>query len=135
MSRAKVGGLVVGAVLVIVYAIAAATDENSGEIVVAGAVALAVLALYWWLAVVRPSARAEGNTPAAISLGSGILAGATMIVWWIGLPLLLGGGAVVLGLDGRERAARGAGRGTVATVGLVLGALASVVWLVAALAD
>ncbi|MGH7433284.1 MAG: hypothetical protein ACREJL_05980 [Candidatus Methylomirabilales bacterium] len=135
MSRAKVGGLAVAAILVIVYGVAIATDENPGELAVVGAVALGVLAVYWWLAVLRPSARAEGNTPAIVSLVSGILAGATMILWWMGLPVVLGGGAVVLGLEGRDRAANGAGRGALAIVGLALGGLASLTWIVVALTD
>jgi hypothetical protein len=138
MSRVKLGGLVAAAIIIIVYGVAAAAapaNENPGELVVVGAIALGVLAIYWWLGVMRPSARAEGNTPAAVSLVSGILAGATMIVWWMGLPWILGSGAVVLGLEGRDRAAGGAGRGALAIIGLVLGALASVTWVVVALTD
>lgn len=135
MSKARIGALAAAAVIVIVYGIAAARDENPGELLVVGAIALVVLAVYWWLAVVRPSARAEGNTPAMVSLVSAIVGAAAIPVWWMGLPFVLGSGAVATGLEGRERAGRGAGRQGLATVGLVLGALLSVFWVIIAFTD
>jgi hypothetical protein len=58
----------------------------------------------------------------------GILAVATIVVFWLGLPTILGAAAIALGLGARER---GAETGK-ATAGLVLGTLAIVAHVVLA---
>lgn len=127
-------GTVVWVVLVgiITGAILASDDprDRSAEnwVFVAG-VAL-VTALIWWLLVVRPIARPEGNTPAKAGLIAGIVAVPAIVVFWAGLPFVLGAAALVLGLEGRARAESGGGRAGIALAATILGAVVSVGWLV-----
>ena len=74
----------------------------------------------------------DGNAPARRSLVLGVVAVLTFVVFWTGLPIVLGVPAVVLGAEGRARSATQDG-GAEATAGLLFGALgilATVVLLV-----
>lgn len=80
-------------------------------------VVLVTLALF---AVVGPlSLRGSGNRPAATSLAVGVVSVVGVLGFWISAPIILGGLAVTLGLEGRQRD----GRHRAATAGIVLGTL------------
>lgn len=71
-------------------------------------------------AVVGPlSLRGAGNRPAVTSLAVGVVSIVGVLGFWLSAPIILGGLAVTLGLEGRQRG----GHRRAATAGLVLGAL------------
>ena len=77
-------------------------------------------------------AETDGNAPARRALVLGVAALITCVVFWTGLPIVLGVPAIVLAAEGRARAGT-YGQGAEATAGAVLGgfaALATVVLLV-----
>jgi hypothetical protein len=77
-------------------------------------------------------AEADDNPPARRALVLGIVALVTCIVFWTGLPIVIGIPALVLAAEGRARAGTYDG-GAEATAGAVLGgfaALATIVLLV-----
>jgi peptidoglycan/LPS O-acetylase OafA/YrhL len=78
-------------------------------------------------------AEGDGNAPARRALVLGALALVTMIFFWTGLPIVLGVPALVLGAEGRARAATH-GQGPEATAGAVLGGFAVIVTVVAFIA-
>ena len=99
-------------------------DDDTGYFIIASLVAIAVaIALFWGLLP-------RITQPGLGALMIGILAVGTIIVFWLGLPTILGAAAIALGLDGREDSAE---RGK-ATAGIVLGALAVVAHVVLAFA-
>src|SRR3954451_4411734 len=69
-----------------------------------------------------PATEAEfdGNAPARRALVLGAAALVTCILFWTGLPIVLGVPALVLGAEGRARAGTH-GQGAEATAGMVLG--------------
>jgi hypothetical protein len=78
-------------------------------------------------------AETDGNAPARRAVVLGAAALVTLVVFWTGLPIILGIPALVLAAEGRARAAS-FGQGGEATAGAVLGgfaALAAVVALIA----
>jgi hypothetical protein len=100
-------------------------EQNAGgspweiPIVIAVTIALFTLLGGWaW--------RGESNRPAKVALVCGVLGLVGVIAFFVMAPIILGGLAVTLGLEGRDRAAA-EGRGTQAAVGIILGAVAFVV--------
>ena len=96
---------------------------------VIGTMILAALLLRF---VPATEAETDGNAPARRALVLGVLALVTCVVFWTGAPIVLGVPALVLGAEGRARAAT-YGNGAEATAGAVLGgfaALATVVLLI-----
>jgi hypothetical protein len=75
----------------------------------------------------------DGNAPARRSLVLGLAAVVTMVVFWTGLPIILGAPAVVLGAEGRARSGVH-GQAAEATAGIVLGAFAVIANVVALVA-
>jgi hypothetical protein len=71
-------------------------------------------------------AETDGNAPARRSLVLGALALVTLVVFWTGLPIVLGIPAVVLAAEGRARAGT-YGQGGEATAGAILGGFAALV--------
>ena len=67
-----------------------------------------------------------GNRPAKVGLVCGILGLAGVTAFFLSAPIIFGGLAVTLGLEGRRRAAT-EGRGTQALAAIVLGAVSFVV--------
>jgi hypothetical protein len=77
-------------------------------------------------------ADADGNAPARRGLVLGAVAFVALVVFWTGLPIIVGIPALVLAAEGRARAGTH-GHGGEATAGAVLGgfaALAAVVLLI-----
>jgi hypothetical protein len=77
-------------------------------------------------------AETDGNAPARRALVLGAVAFVCLIVFWTGLPIIIGIPALVLAAEGRARAAT-YGQGSEATAGAILGgvaALAAVVILI-----
>lgn len=76
--------------------------------------------------------RAPRNRPALVGLVLSILAVAGVLAFFISAPIVLGGVAATLGMEGRRRAEEG--RGRLATVAVVVGVLAclggTALWLV-----
>lgn len=85
-----------------------------------------------WAAVIWLAREPDaGNRAAVGAVAAGALGVVTDVVFFLGFPLVLGVGAVVLGRDGLTRADAGAGRRAVARTGLVLGVVAVVLWVAA----
>ena len=63
------------------------------------------------------------NRPALAGLVIAILAFLGVVAYWISAPIMLGGLAVTLGVEGRRRAGRG--RARTATLAIALGGLAT----------
>jgi hypothetical protein len=105
------------------WLVAGGDDEIVGWIIVS--VVGTLIAAYLLLKFV-PDTEAEtsGNAPARRGLVLGALALLTCLVFWTGLPIVLGIPAVVLGAEGRARAET-YGQGGEATAGAVLGGFAA----------
>ncbi len=71
----------------------------------------------------RRSQALRTNRPAKAGLVSSVLGLLTIVAFWSGLPVILGGAGVALGMAGQERAAE-AGRRRLATAAIIVGALA-----------
>ena len=71
----------------------------------------------------------DGNAPARRALVLGVAALITVVVFWTALPIVLGIPALVLGAEGRARAATQGHLGE-ATAGMVLGGFAVVATVV-----
>ena len=115
------------------WLVAGGDDEIVGWIIVS---VVGTLIAAWLLLKFVPDTEAEtdGNAPARRGLVLGALALLTCVVFWTGLPIVLGIPAMVLGAEGQARAATH-GPGGEATAGMVLGgfaALATTVLLVSA---
>lgn len=103
---------------------------DGGDLIVMSiqtAVAVAVWAVVLLLAR-EPDA---GNRAAPGAVVTGALGALGCAVFWTGVPLVLGIGAVLLGRLATTRADQGAGRLSLARTGLTLGVLAIVLWLAA----
>ena len=70
-------------------------------------------------------AETEGNAPARRALVLGAVAVVCLVVFWTGLPIIIGIPAVVLAAEGRARAGT-YGQGAEATAGAILGGFAAV---------
>ena len=106
------------------WLVAGGNDEIVGWIIVSvvGALIAAALLLRF---VPATEAETDGNPPARRALVLGAAALLTCIVFWTGLPIVLGIPAIVLAAEGRARDAA-YGQGTEATAGAVLGGFAAV---------
>jgi hypothetical protein len=120
MAAASVVGLLVGP----------EHRVDSGDLVfLAIEVAAGILV---WAAVMWLDREPDGaNRAAAGAVGVGILGVVSTVAFWFGIAIALGVGAVLLGRDGLARAEGGAGRRTVARIGLVLGIVALGLWAAA----
>jgi len=87
---------------------------------------LVTLALFALLGGWAWSASSTSNRPAKVALVCGILGLVGVLAFFVSAPIILGGLAVTLGVEGRLRAAT-EGRGTQALAAIVLGAIAFVV--------
>lgn len=78
--------------------------------------------------------RGSGNRPALVGMVLSIVSVLGVVAFWISAPIVLGGLAATLGVEGRRRAAEG--RGRMASVAVALGLLACVcgtaLWLAGA---
>jgi hypothetical protein len=87
------------------------------------------------VAVLSP--RLEAVEHENVALVCGVLGLVGVVAFWLSAPIVLGGLAVTLGVEGRRRADQG--RGTVALAAIVIGAVAFVVgaaiWLLWASPD
>jgi hypothetical protein len=96
------------------------------------AVALALFAVVSSRAL---RASAKTNSPARAALVCGILAPLSLVIFWLSLPIILGGLALTLGSEGLKRSQAEGGRRR-ALAAMALGALAAaanaVFWLVMA---
>jgi uncharacterized membrane protein len=102
--------------------------EYVGWVIVSalGTLILAALLLRF---VPSTEAETDGNAPARRALVLGGVALVTCVVFWTGLPIILGVPAIVLAAEGRAR--DGAhGQGGEATAGAVLGGFAAVATIV-----
>jgi hypothetical protein len=89
-----------------------------------------LVALGVFAAVGIPAWRGAHNRPARAAVVCGVLGVVGVLAYWISAPIILGGLAVTLGVEGRRRAAEG--RRGEAVAGIVLGAigvvLGAVLW-------
>jgi hypothetical protein len=101
--------------------------------IIVSLVGTAILAALLLRFVPATEEETDGNAPARRALVLGVAALVTLVVFWTGLPIILGVPALVLAAEGQARAAT-YGQGGEATAGAVLGgfaALAAVVLLIA----
>jgi hypothetical protein len=115
------------------WLVAGGDDDIVGWIIVS-VVGTAILAALLLRFVPATEAETDGNAPARRALVVGAIALLTCLVFWTGLPIVLGVPALVLAAEGRARAAT-YGQGNEATAGAVLGgfaALATIILLVTA---
>jgi hypothetical protein len=103
------------------------TNDDDKEVVgwivvsVVGTLIAAALLLRF---VPATEAETDGNAPARRALVLGAVALVTCVVFWTGLPIIIGIPALVLAAEGRARAAT-YGQGGEATAGAVLGGFAA----------
>ena len=92
---------------------------------------LGLLILSFFLLKFVPDTEAEmdGNAPARRALVLGAAALITLVVFWTGLPIVIGVPAMVLAAEGRARSGT-YGQAGEATAGLVLGGFAALVAIV-----
>ena len=92
------------------------------------------LALFGLLGSWAWRSKSGTSRPAKVALVSGVLGLVGVVAFFLSVPIILGGLAVTLGVEGTRRAAQ-EGRGRYALVGTILGAVAFVVgaaiWLLA----
>ncbi|MCD2185665.1 hypothetical protein [Actinomycetospora soli] len=93
------------------------------------AVMTAVAVAAWAVVLLLAREPDAGNRSATGAVVIGALGSLGCVVFWTGVPLVLGIGAVLLGRLATTRAEQGAGRGRLARAGLALGVLALVLWL------
>ena len=97
-------------------------DDDTGYFIIASLIAIAVAIVLFWVILPRIT------RPGLGALIIGIVAVATIVVFWLGLPTIVGAAAISLGLSARESSAE-PGK---ATAGIVLGALAVIAHIVLA---
>ena len=107
-------------------------DNSTGDVIGCIVVALVDLALLaglvaWLVPRERAAAPARAQRTALILA---VVALVTCVVFWLGVPIAIGAGALALGVWLRETAAEGRGK---ATVAIVLGAFAMLASFVALL--
>lgn len=88
--------------------------------------ALVIAGVVFGLVAPWATRRAQGmrsNRPATAGLVASVLGVLAIVAFWSGLPIILGGAGVALGLTGKERAAE-AGRGRIALAAIALGVIA-----------
>ncbi|HEX6712634.1 MAG TPA: hypothetical protein VF066_04585 [Thermoleophilaceae bacterium] len=104
------------------WLVAGGDDEVVGWIIVSvvGTLIAAGLLLRF---VPATEAETDGNVPARRALVLGIVALITCVVFWTGLPIVIGIPALVLAAEGRARDAT-YGQGTEATAGAILAGFA-----------
>ena len=95
-------------------------DDDTGYFISASLISIAVAIVLFWVVLPRIS------RPGLGALILGIIAVATIVVFWLGLPTIVGAAAIAIGLGARESSAEP----SKATAGIVLGALAVVVHIV-----
>jgi hypothetical protein len=110
------------------WLVASGSDEIVGWIIVS-VVGTAILAALLLRFVPATEAETDGNAPARRALVLGALALVTCLVFWTGLPIVLGVPALVLAAEGRARDGT-YGQGSEATAGAVLGGFAALVTIV-----
>lgn len=132
MSRGVVIGIVsaLAAAALAVYAVLGGPNVRQSQVDTPPyVVGFVVAAVVFGLVVPWATRRAQGNRPAKAGLVSSILALLLSVVaFWSGLPLVLGGAGIALGLDGQDRSGA-AGKLGMSRAATVVGALAALVTL------
>jgi hypothetical protein len=101
-------------------------DEDSQVVayLVVCAIGSAIAAYLLLRFVPATESEADGNAPARRSLVLGVVAALTFVVFWTGLPIILGIPALVLGAEGHARSGTHDG-GAEAIAGMIFGGLAA----------
>jgi hypothetical protein len=125
-------GVAAVAVAVIALFVGYVVDNNEsadGDVVgwiIASAIAAAVAAfVFLWLIPRAKSDPANTNRPATYGLVISVLGLVAIVVFWLGLPYVLGAGGAVLGRIGQAWSTE-AGHGRRATAAVIIGILAVV---------
>lgn len=132
MTRARIVGVLVTLVIAVAYAFELVFEEDAetGAVDWVFLAAILVVAIvFWWIEVMHTIAHHEGNTPAVAGLVCSLVAAAGLLVFWTGVPLFVGAGAVVLGVEGYERSKHGEGRRGMAMAAIAIGALVVGAWI------
>jgi hypothetical protein len=104
-------------------------DKEVVAWVIVSLVGCAVIAALFLRFVPATESEFDGNAPARRGLVLGAAAVIALVVFWTGLPIILGVPAIVLAAEGRARAAS-YGQGPEAIAGAVLGGFAALVAVV-----
>jgi hypothetical protein len=103
------------------FAYVSEDDPDTGGLIIVAVIALAAFAaVFLWL-VPRERAAGDAARLSRTTLILGIVAFLFIAVFWLGLPLAVGAGAIAVGLSS---AAPGTARSGAATAGIALGAFA-----------
>ena len=114
--------IILAVVLLAIGAYGGDDDNATTYFIISSLIAIAVALVLFVLILPRI------RRPGVGSLIIGIVAVVSIVVFWLGLPTVIGAAAIALGLGARERGAE-TGKGT---AGIVLGALAIVAHIVLA---
>ena len=115
MSREMLIGITsaLGAAALAAYAVLGGPERNPDQVASLPYVigfTLVIAAVIFGLVVPwaeKRSQELQSNRPAKAGLVSSILGILTVVVFWSGLPIILGGAGVALGMAGQERAVQG----------------------------
>jgi hypothetical protein len=109
-------------------------DLDSEAMVLAPLIIVLTLALFGFVGRLAWRDTNGANRPAKVAAVAAPLGLVGVLAFFLSVPIILGGFAVTLGMEGRRRAA-GEGKRTRAVIGVVVGAIAFVVgaaiWLLA----
>lgn len=139
MTREAAIGIVstAAAVALAVYAVLGGPNAQQHQVdslpYVIGFVVV-VGAIVFGLVVPWAKRRGQGNRPATAGLVASMFGFLTVVAFWSGLPLILGGAGIALGLEGQDRSAT-AGRPGLARTAMIVGALAVVLGVGSAIFD
>lgn len=127
--EAKIGlvNMVLVAVVVVLGALTGPGEQGTSELIFTAGIALIAGAIVFGLVVPwaknAADARATGR-PARAGLVMSILGFLTVVVFWSGLPIILGAGGAALGQVGRERTSS-AGRSRLSMAAVIVGGIAA----------
>jgi hypothetical protein len=101
-------------------------DLNLESLVLAPLIIAVTFALFWFVGGWALRDAHARNRPARVGLTCGILGIVGIVAFWLSVPIILGGLAIMLGLQGRHLGAR-EGRSGEAVAGIVTGTCAVVI--------
>jgi hypothetical protein len=108
-------------------------DKEVGAWIIVSLIGCLIIAALFLRFVPATESEMDGNAPARRGLVLGLVSVITLVVFWTGLPIILGAPAIVLGAEGRTRGGVH-GQESEATAAVVLGGFALLAATVALIA-
>jgi hypothetical protein len=137
-SERQVGAAAVALAVIALFFGYVVNDDEGNDVVgwlVASAIAAAVAAfVFLWLIPRATRDPADTDRPATVGLVVSVLGLLAVVVFWLGLPYVLGAGGALLGRIAQTRAAQ-PGHGWRARAAVVIGILAVVAGIAIAVLD